>query len=63
MKRIYLHIVVGYLKERDLISPSDEHERLLINLKTILDSYASARRNSDLSHKYFTRQTSLKATF
>ncbi|MBU0945174.1 MAG: hypothetical protein KJ804_08000 [Proteobacteria bacterium] len=39
-----LAYLLGYLNENDLISPNEEHERLLINLKTVLDSYANARR-------------------
>jgi len=38
-----LAYLVGYLKDHDLISPSEEHERLLINLKTVLDAYTHAR--------------------
>ena len=39
-----LAYLIGYLKKNDLISPNEEHECLLINLKTVLDSYANARR-------------------
>lgn len=45
-----LACVVGYLKDHDLISPCEENERLLLNLKTILDSYANARRQAEPRH-------------
>lgn len=45
-----LAYLVGYLKDQDLISPSEENERLLINLKTVLDSYANARRLAQPKH-------------
>ena len=45
-----LAYLVGYLKDHDLISPCEEHERLLINLKTVLDSYANARRLAKPTH-------------
>lgn len=45
-----LAYLVGYLKEHDLISPNEEHERILINLKTVLDSYANARRFAKKTH-------------
>jgi len=45
-----LAYLVGYLKDHDLISPSEEHERLLINVKTVLDSYANARRLAKPTH-------------
>jgi hypothetical protein len=45
-----LAYLVGYLKDHDLISPCEEHERVLINLKTVLDSYANARRFAKPTH-------------
>lgn len=45
-----LAYLVGYLKDHDLIKPCEEHERLLINLKTVLDSYANARRLAKPRH-------------
>lgn len=45
-----LAYIVGYLKEHDLISASEEHERILINLKTVLDSYTNARRFAKTTH-------------
>jgi hypothetical protein len=45
-----LSYIIGYLKEHGLISPEEENERLLINLKTVLDSYANARRIAKPTH-------------
>jgi len=45
-----LAYLVGYLKDHDLISPCPEHEILLINLKTVLDSYANARKFAKPTH-------------
>ncbi len=45
-----LAYLFGYLKDHDLISPCEEHERLLINLKTVLDLYANARRLAKPRH-------------
>lgn len=45
-----LAYLVGYLKDNDLISPSEEHERLLINLKTVLGAYSNARRITNPNH-------------
>lgn len=38
-----LAYLINYLKEYDLLSACEEHERMIINLKTIIDSYANAR--------------------
>lgn len=38
-----LAYLINYLKEYDLLSACEEHERMVINLKTIIDSYANAR--------------------
>ncbi len=45
-----LSYLIGYLKKHDLISPCEEHERLIINLKTVLDSYAKARSIAKPTH-------------
>jgi len=45
-----LAYLIGYLKKRDLLSPSKEHERLLINLKTVIDSYANSRKFAKPTH-------------
>jgi hypothetical protein len=50
LEKNILTYLVGYLKDHDLISPSKEHERLLINLKTVLDTYANARRIANPNH-------------
>jgi hypothetical protein len=38
-----LAYLINYLKEYDLLFACEEHERMIINLKTIIDSYANAR--------------------
>lgn len=45
-----LAYVVGYLKENGLLTSSEENERILINLKTVLDSYSNARRRAEPMH-------------
>ena len=45
-----LAYVVGYLKENGLLASSEENERILINLKTVLDSYSNARRRAEPMH-------------
>ena len=45
-----LAYVVGYLKENGLLALSEENERILINLKTVLDSYSNARRRAEPMH-------------
>jgi len=45
-----LAYVVGYLKENGLLASSEENERVLINLKTVLDSYSNARRRAEPMH-------------
>ena len=50
LEKNILTYLFGYLKDHDLISPSKDHERLLINLKTVLDAYANARRIANPNH-------------
>jgi len=45
-----LAYLIGYLKKHDLLPPSKEHERLIINLKTVLDSYANSRKCAKPTH-------------